>query len=393
MPKIHATLSASGSHRWLACPGSIRLCEGIVSPSSKYAEEGQAAHKLAEHCLVNKVMAKKFLGKTITINNNKYEVTEEMVEAVQLYIGTIIVDFKQAQLLHQSPDLIVEHQFNLNWLYPGLFGTNDCKVGIPFGLLRIYDFKYGAGVPVEVENNSQMLYYALGAAHNEAYEEIELVIVQPRAPHSKGPIRRWTLSTSELNKWGREVLLPGAIATTKPNAVLKAGRHCTFCPAMAICPEQSKLAMTVAKGVFSEVPSMPPEPRTMDYRQLKKILDASDLVEAWLKACRAHVYALLENGVAKPEELGYKIVMGGSSRSWKDEKDAEKYLLALLDDEAHTKKLVSPAQAEKLLKGKEAKQVIASMVNVSRGKALVSASDPREALVPAIAAFTEVVDI
>jgi len=67
----HAVLSASGASRWIACPGSIRMSKGITRTTSKYAEEGIAAHELAEHCIGVGVDALDFIGDTF----NKYPVT------------------------------------------------------------------------------------------------------------------------------------------------------------------------------------------------------------------------------------------------------------------------------------------------------------------------------
>ena len=49
----HALLSASSSKRWLSCTPSARLEEQFQEESggSVYAEEGTAAHALAEHKL------------------------------------------------------------------------------------------------------------------------------------------------------------------------------------------------------------------------------------------------------------------------------------------------------------------------------------------------------
>ena len=46
--RAHSLLSASGSHRWLACPPSARLAEHFESTSSEAAREGTAAHELME---------------------------------------------------------------------------------------------------------------------------------------------------------------------------------------------------------------------------------------------------------------------------------------------------------------------------------------------------------
>ena len=47
----HALLSASSSHRWLACPPSARLCENYEDTGSEYAQQGTDAHSLCEHKL------------------------------------------------------------------------------------------------------------------------------------------------------------------------------------------------------------------------------------------------------------------------------------------------------------------------------------------------------
>ncbi|HAP2856707.1 TPA: DUF2800 domain-containing protein, partial [Enterococcus faecalis] len=44
----HALLGASSAHRWLVCPPLARLEEKIKDRGSSFAEEGTAAHELAE---------------------------------------------------------------------------------------------------------------------------------------------------------------------------------------------------------------------------------------------------------------------------------------------------------------------------------------------------------
>jgi predicted ArsR family transcriptional regulator len=147
----------------------------------------------------------------------------------------------------------------------------------------------------------------------------------------------------------------------------------------------------VAKEAFAPVPQSPPAPDALTHDDLRRIMDAADMVESWLSAVRTHVRSLIENGLAQPEELGYKLVAGRASRKWKSEDEAEKALKSLLadPDEAYVRKLLSPAQAEKLLKGAD-KKALDPLVEVSRGVQLAPLSDKREAIMPAIAAFGEV---
>lgn len=47
----HAKLSPSAAERWMTCPGSVVLSEGMPQRTSEFAEEGTLAHALAEMLL------------------------------------------------------------------------------------------------------------------------------------------------------------------------------------------------------------------------------------------------------------------------------------------------------------------------------------------------------
>lgn len=71
----------SSSHRWLLCPGSVQSEASFPDTTSSYAEEGTAAHQLAEVCLNDGKNADEFLGEVF----NGFEVLPEMAFAVQDY--------------------------------------------------------------------------------------------------------------------------------------------------------------------------------------------------------------------------------------------------------------------------------------------------------------------
>ena len=48
MTNKHSKLSPSSAHRWMACPGSVRLEAQFPDESSPYAKEGTTAHELVE---------------------------------------------------------------------------------------------------------------------------------------------------------------------------------------------------------------------------------------------------------------------------------------------------------------------------------------------------------
>src|ERR1017187_8080245 len=53
LEKAHAEFSASSAYRWLACPGSIRLCAKAEKRESDSAAEGTLGHEPLEALLKN----------------------------------------------------------------------------------------------------------------------------------------------------------------------------------------------------------------------------------------------------------------------------------------------------------------------------------------------------
>lgn len=159
-PSKHALLGPSSSAMWLGCPPSARLTEHMPHETSVYAEEGTKAHYLCEQLVRRSVPAWMGLPAAPTqdlLDNPEYPT--EMKNAAELYadfIHTLWVGFPH------TPTVCVEQHVKMTRWVPECFGTCDCLL-IGDGLLHVVDFKYGAGVPVSPEENTQMMLYALGA--------------------------------------------------------------------------------------------------------------------------------------------------------------------------------------------------------------------------------------
>lgn len=130
-----------------------------------------------------------------------------------------------------------EKRVKLPHVDPNLWGTLDVTLIEHFGVLEIIDYKYGKYVPVEATENAQLLTYGTGEAHRLKYnfETVKLTIIQPRSPHPEGPVRSWSTPIETIFKW--EDQLKRAISQSKMRKPpIKAGEHCFFCKAKAICP-------------------------------------------------------------------------------------------------------------------------------------------------------------
>lgn len=388
----HSYLSASAAYRWLHCPGSVALCASMPNASSSYAKEGTAAHTVADMVLRQAKAPEFFLGQTITVEGEAFEVTEEMVEAVRRYTTATV---ETVQALPGSV-LKVEHKFDLSWL-GGLpiGGTCDAVIAQPFGKLVVRDLKYGEGIPVDPTWNPQLMIYGLGALgpDGDGYDEVELVIDQPRAADAP---RSWNIKPDDLLAWGRETLQPLAQRAMEQNAPLNPeAERCRFCRAASVCPALRAEVARSAQVAFDPVVVAPtptlPNPATLTAEQRRRVLDFADAIGGWVKAVKDSVYEDLKAGRVLPEEIGHKLVYGTGRRAWKDE-DAVRHAFGAL---ALEHKVRSPAQLEAALKeagasAKEAKTRVSDFTQTNNPVVLAPITDKRPAINSAIDAFKEI---
>ena len=119
MPK-HAYLSASASHRWLACPPSAKLCAGINDSGSHYAQQGTDAHALCEY------KVEKLLGR------NPEDPTEnltwfdtEMDDCTDQYAAYVAEQIEEAKTHCSDPLILIEEKLDFSKWVPEGFGTGD----------------------------------------------------------------------------------------------------------------------------------------------------------------------------------------------------------------------------------------------------------------------------
>ncbi len=363
----HSLIGASSMHRWQRCPGSVNLSKDVPRVDSAFAAEGTRAHEVAEQVLRGQGWPS--------------DIEPEMREHVQVYTDFVVA------LGARCVPLLIEHRFDISEYFkiPGIYGTADCVGYDPETKhLIVVDLKYGAGVFVDAEDNEQLKYYALGAlvSLRLPVRSVELVIVQPRIESEGGPIRRHTLSPLDLVDFAAD-LDRAARATFEPDAPLVAGDHCRFCPAAGVCPELSKTALEIAASDFEPVKATGPMPAHFTPERLGEYLDAIPKVEAWAESVRAIAYATAMSGGYVP---GYKLVQKVGRRHWCDAEQAAKHL-SDVPEAFEPAKLKTPAQVEKVLGKRRARELEGLIATVSSGLTLVHDSDRRKPAQPRDAAL------
>lgn len=137
----HAELSPSSAARWMTCPGSVALCRGIEDKGSRYADEGTAAHELAERILKGEDGAALVGG----MAENGLPFTAEMLVDVRKY-----TDYVQNLVETTGGTLFVEEKLPLDHITgeTGARGTADAVV-ITDDEIIVIDLKFGMGEKVD----------------------------------------------------------------------------------------------------------------------------------------------------------------------------------------------------------------------------------------------------
>lgn len=344
MPSEHKPCSPSGGERWENCPATLlerkRQLELGLSGETEYSREGTEAHGYSENVLLGKM----------TLD----DVPEEFRDGVALYVRSIQMDLE----LFDGELLAVEKM--ITWEPDErVGGTPDCvhRVG---DTLVVTDLKYGAGEYVEANTFQLQIYgYLALQEYSDGYiNNVELRVVQPRYVRDDvDPIRSHVWDALELEAVVSERLIKALEQIDKYPDKRVPGDHCRWCPAMRV-PGMPPCSAHVAnyQALLASAPIVdvrPPDLATLkDAQKIKWILDRAEMLDALVKQARATAEYLIYNG----EEIeGYSLQEKFGNRKWRIGDDKISDALAergLGENQIWTRKIISPAQAEKAgLKG------------------------------------------
>ena len=372
----HAKLSPSSAIRWMNCPGSIVVSEGVPERRSPAAARGTVCHLMAEEALVTGKLPEHWLGQEVAADETTVvTVDQSMIDTVEHYVGTA------REYIDGADEWAVEEKLPLLHLTgEDAHGTADLIV-MRGNELQVHDLKAGHH-EVQAENNPQLKIYALAAMCKYAIVgDFDTVLTVIHQPEHGGP-KEWRYTVEELDEFSGEVAAAAErvkeAISARPvmskgdwewNYLRPSTDACRFCPARATCPA---LKATVDEAVAVEF-------EALDDDTLGESMAKVELVEAWCKEVRAETERRLLQG--KPVR-GFKLVQGRRGpRKWGDASAAETVLLSALGEAAYDKSVISPVTAEKKLKNSNQWPAVAALITQSEGKPSVAPeSDKRDAI-------------
>ena len=390
MPDIHSNLPPSSAHRWLVCTLSPQMEEPFPSTTSEAAEQGTAAHSMAE------MKVKAMLGEVVAREPTEFD-DDEMEDLTDNYRTFILEQIQEAKKITDDPLIMVEQKLSFEDIIPGGFGTADLIIATP-KKLWITDLKYGKGVPVYVSKglNPQLCIYAYGAYSNFRFlfpdvESVIMTIYQPRISN----IDSFEISIKELVEWAETYVKPRAIEAAGPGGVLVPGDHCKFCRAKAVCKARAEEALKLAQERFTTVTGsyatsqgeMPmytfKSPATLSQDEIEDVLPILNRVQDWITAVFTYV---ADEAISHGRQWkGYKVVEGRATRKYVSEKMVEEACKKAGYTNIYEQSLLPLTKLEKKLSKPVFKELLEDkgLVVKAKGKlTLTEESDPREAVDP-----------
>jgi hypothetical protein len=346
------------------CPPSARLCENIAERSSVFAEEGTEAHTLCEY-KVKLALGIKMEDPRPTLHYHN----EEMECCAEEYAAFVLDAYQGKKDEGKDPLVLTEQRLDISRYVPDCSGTGDCII-IADKSLHIIDFKYGQGIEVLADRNTQMMLYALGALDmfGSLYEvsDISMTVFQPRLAN----VSTFTMKAGDLMQWAESYLRPRAELAFRGEGEFCPGPHCRFCKVKATCRRRAEQNLELARYEFAE-------PVLLGDEEIAGILAKADELAAWVGDIRGYALSVLGRG-GKLE--GFKLVEGRSVRRYTDEQAVADAVSASGFDPFEHKVLGITAMTE-LLGRTRFNEILGPFICKPKGKpTLVPESDKRPAI-------------
>ena len=368
--KVHSVFPPSSASRHLHCTPSLVMESVLPSETSEAAEEGTAAHALAEY------KARCAFGMPVDTPRpvSEYD-SEEMEECTDRYVRFL----QEAYAKLNNPIVLLERVVHFDNYVAGGFGTADC-IMLSDEELHIIDYKHGR-IKVSATDNDQMKTYAVGALQDfgMAYPNVKRISVSICQPRIKNEVD-WSIEVNELRKWANTVLRPKGSLALMGEGTLCEGEWCRYCKAKSFCAlKNTAVVDTISRTDLEKKGLM------LTKEDINTLLPLAHEAVAWGKSITDYAQKeAVENGT---HWEGYKLVEGRSKREFADETavvERAKALNMTESDVCSKPSVLSPSQLEKKVGKAAFKDSFSDLVTVKPGSpSLVPEDDPRKAIAPA----------
>lgn len=366
--KKHARLSASSSHRWINCPGSVWMSEGIERVTSDAAEEGTKAHYLAEKMLQSmNYRTRDWEGYNVYENFDPDEFSDEMIDHCEAYVDYISTLGNEIYVEQTLDFSVVTGIKQINGEVDS-FGTCDCVV-MTDDAVHIVDFKYGLS-KVYAKDNTQLYLYASDYLDIiDSHQRVFCHIFQPRIDW----VDVWEITDEDAEKHialiSRQAKL-AAQAFDGQKPVLNVGDHCRWCPAKGECKAYNDF-------VFDGFDVI--DPYKLTNTELAAVKNKEKLITEYFRAVNE---LTLQKAVKGDKIPGWELGEGRQgNRKW------AKSPVTVIGEDAYKTELCTVSEIERILPRKDNEGIWQELDQC------IGRDPAKQVLVPALTSETEEKDI
>jgi hypothetical protein len=354
----HSLLAPSDAERWSRCVGALHHSRGEPDVDMEYNASGTCSHWLGAWALENPQLdLNTWLGAKMKFGTFEFVIDEERLERVETYVRGVRREPGQLWVekrINTSPVLGLPNQEgHADAVKLDLMSQVEINGALHRGVLTVHDFKDGY-IRVDARDNLQGVLYLAGALYEyDLLADIgafRFVIHQPKIKH----FDEWAYTRAEIDQY-LEILRPVARLAYDiyygkvpfdPAAHLNAGEEqCTWCPVRGNCTARAARIAAMFAPLVNR--------HALDDDTLSAIYLRLDEIEGAVRDFRAEAY---KRAISGHTIKGHKLVYGNrGARKWKSDAllEIETALREKLPEEKvfQPRELISPAQANKLIKG------------------------------------------
>ena len=364
----HSVFGPSSSAMYLNCAGS--LIANLLAPDDAGIEAayGTVAHEVTEQWLKEGAAPKHRIGEKVFVEAGDWGFLIPIDEEMLGYAAECVDRLEWLPGEHYIEQRV---DFSRITPIPNQTGTADF-IAIDGDAMYLSDHKFGKGVMVFAEFNTQLMLYALGCLWKYDPEgkirKIVIRIGQPRLDH----FDEWETDRDTLLMFAGEAKVKMAAAWQLDAPRTPGEKQCRFCRVKLNCAARAQYEVEMTEGVFpnmdytvddmaefrermsdqvDEFKLHPIDVTELSTGELAQLHQQRRTAERWWKAIDIEMMKRTKHGEPL-EPAGFKIVEGRSIRSFKNDARVIEHLefLGLRQDQIVESKIISPAQAEELLR-------------------------------------------
>ena len=273
----------------------------------------------------------------------------------------VLEQLEVAKQTCKDPMVLIEQKVDFSEYVPDGYGTADCII-VSDDTMQIIDFKYGLGVLVDAEQNTQLMCYSIGALNifDSLYDikQVTMHIFQPRREN----VQSWTIPVDELKVWAENEL--------KPKAQMALNGEGEYHPVR--CRARAEEKLRLAQQEFK----MPP---LLTDSEIEEVLTILPDLTKWADGILAYATdAAVNHG---KEWNGFKVVEGRSVRKYKDEDKVAQAAKNHGYTDIYRQSLITLTEMQKLMGKKNFEVILGDLIVKPKGKpTLVPVTDKRPAI-------------